>query len=165
MHIWVDKRIRPCCQSLNKLQHKNTLTRAHMCSGWVGTSARTIRRVSGESSKAELNTDFDEWSVKTMSPSWPAPPLPRRVCECARWKGGGDRGYRCMCSCRCVGESSCVCNCGVCIILVTLDRLCEWHAWDATQVSGLGSDGEWNGRERRVKHPDPQTTLTGIKQF
>lgn len=92
MHIWVDKRIRPCCQSLNKLQHKNTLTRAHMCSGWVGTSARTIRRVSGESSKAELNTDFDEWSVKTMSPSWPPPPLPRRVCECARWKGGGDRG-------------------------------------------------------------------------
>lgn len=153
--------------SLSEL--KQTHSHAHiqrcMCCGWAGTSMRAMQCVRGIF-EVWLYSDVDEWSVKTMSHSCPAPLYSgerQGVCVCG--KGGVTEV---IFACAFVGmwpSPAMNSRCWVCVILSTFSHTCERRGRGITRVSGLGSECEWNGRKREVKHSDPCATLGGIPLF
>lgn len=76
----------PSCQSLNKRKNKPMLTHtykeARVVVELAQASAPSGVRQGSVRSLGFLDSDVDEWSVKTMSPSCSAPPLPRRGTAC-----------------------------------------------------------------------------------
>lgn len=161
----------PCCQSLNKLEYKpahmRPRTKEHVL--WLRKHKHEghpvyVRGVF----EVWLSSDVDEWSVKTMSHSCPTPLYSgegQAMCVCVCGVGGvglvgADRGYLCMCSCwSCVQSPIRTVEC----VLFWQPSVTHVNGMAAvfTRVSGLGSGCEWNGRECRVKHFDPCTTLKG----